>query len=208
MKKFIAICCTVFLFSTAVFSQEQDEDDDRFAVEYRMNEPGDQFINIGLMVTFPLNFGGDFPLYREGQLSTGGAGTICRPRCPCIQVHRFLTSWFAVGLDVSFGYNPTIGENMFTYVPFVFCFTVQPTIKKFEFPITMGIGAAVESYLNRTYFPGLTLKPEAGIFYRVTPSWSFGIKGNFMYLPQWYEDSENNDHGNFSSVVIAARYHF
>ena len=200
MKKFIAICCTVFLFSTAVFSQEQDEDDDRFAVEYRMNEPGDQFINIGLMVTFPLNFGGDFPLYREGQLSTGGAGTI--------GYHRFLTSWFAVGLDVSFGYNPTIGENMFTYVPFVFCVTVQPTIKKFEFPITMGIGAAVESYLNRTYFPGLTLKPEAGIFYRVTPSWSFGIKGNFMYLPQWYEDSENNDHGNFSSVVIAARYHF
>lgn len=200
MKKIIAICCTVFLFSTAVFSQEQDEDDDRFAVEYRMNEPGDQFINIGLMVTFPLNFGGDFPLYREGQLSTGGAGTI--------GYHRFLTSWFAVGLDVSFGYNPTIGENMFTYVPFVFCFTVQPTIKKFEFPITMGIGAAVESYLNRTYFPGLTLKPEAGIFYRVTPSWSFGIKGNFMYLPQWYEDSENNDHGNFSSVVIAARYHF
>ncbi|WP_273066133.1 TP0733 family outer membrane beta-barrel protein [Treponema berlinense] len=200
MKKFIAICCTVFLFSTAVFSQEQDEDDDRFAVEYRMNEPGDQFINIGLMVTFPLNFGGDFPLYREGQLSTGGAGTI--------GYHRFLTSWFAVGLDVSFGYNPTIGENMFTYVPFVFCFTVQPTIKKFEFPITMGIGASVESYLNRTYFPGLTLKPEAGIFYRVTPSWSFGIKGNFMYLPQWYEDSENNDHGNFSSVVIAARYHF
>ena len=200
MKKFIAICCTVFLFSTAVFSQEQDEDVDRFAVEYRMNEPGDQFINIGLMVTFPLNFGGDFPLYREGQLSTGGAGTI--------GYHRFLTSWFAVGLDVSFGYNPTIGENMFTYVPFVFCFTVQPTIKKFEFPITMGIGASVESYLNRTYFPGLTLKPEAGIFYRVTPSWSFGIKGNFMYLPQWYEDSENNDHGNFSSVVIAARYHF
>ena len=200
MKKFIAICCTVFLFSTAVFSQEQDEDDDRFAVEYRMNEPGDQFINIGLMVPFPLNFGGDFPLYREGQLSTGGAGTI--------GYHRFLTSWFAVGLDVSFGYNPTIGENMFTYVPFVFCFTVQPTIKKFEFPITMGIGAAVESYLNNTYFPGLTLKPEAGIFYRVTPSWSFGIKGNFMYLPQWYEDSENNDHGNFSSVVIAARYHF
>ena len=95
MKKFIAICCTVFLFSTAVFSQEQDEDDDRFAVEYRMNEPGDQFINIGLMVTFPLNFGGDFPLYREGQLSTGGAGTI--------GYHRFLTSWFAVGLDVSFG---------------------------------------------------------------------------------------------------------
>ncbi len=200
MKKIFALCCAVFLFSPAVFCQEQEQEDDRFAVEYTLNEPGDQFINIGLMVTFPLNFGGDFPLYKEGQLSTGGAGVI--------GYHRFLTSWFALGLDVSFGYNPTIGENMFTYVPFFLCFTVQPSFRKFEFPITMGLGAAIESYLNRTYFPGLVLKPEAGVFYRATPSWSFGVKGNFMYMPQWYDDSEYNDAGKFASIVLAARYHF
>lgn len=200
MKKVIALCCAVFLLSSAVFCQETEEDDDRFAVEYTMNEPGDQFINIGLMVTFPINFGGSFPLYRGGQLSTGGAGLI--------GYHRFLTSWFALGLDVSFGYNPTIGENMFTYVPFFLCFTVQPTYKRFEFPVTMGVGAAVESYLNRTYFPGLVLKPEAGIFYRANPSWSFGAKGNFMYMPQWYDDSQYNDNGNFASFMLAARYHF
>lgn len=201
MKKIIAICCAFFLVSTAtVFCQEEEDEGDGFAVEYKMNEPGDQFINIGLMVTFPLNFGGSFPLFREGQLATGGAGTI--------GYHRFLTSWLALGFDVSFGYNPTIGENMFTYVPFVLCLTVQPSIKKFEFPITMGIGAAVETYLSRTYFPGLVLKPEAGVYYRVTPSWSFGAKGNFMYMPQWYDNSDYNDHGNFASLFIGARYHF
>lgn len=204
MKKLLAFLCVAFLLSSLAFAQENDDedtqDDDKFAIDYKLNEPGDQFINIGLMVTFPLNFGGTFPLYRSGQLSTGGAGVI--------GYHRFITSMFAVGLDVSFGYNPTIGENMFTYVPFVLCFTFQPTFKRFEFPMTMGIGAAVETYLNKTYFPGLVLKPEAGVYYRATPSWSFGIKGNFMYLPQWYNDSQYNDHGNFSSFVISARYHF
>jgi len=208
IKRFLALFSAVFLLASFAFADENMDansgDEDKKEIQtkqnFKYNEPGDQFIKIDLMATAPLNFGGTFPLYRSGKMSLGGAGSL--------GYHRFITSWFAVGLNVKFGYNPTIGENMFTYVPFVFCFTVQPTIKKFEFPITMGIGAAVESYLNNTYFPGLTLKPEAGIFYRVTPSWSFGIKGNFMYLPQWYEDSENNDHGNFSSVVIAARYHF
>ncbi|WP_147615526.1 TP0733 family outer membrane beta-barrel protein [Treponema pectinovorum] len=203
MKKILLLLCSALFMMNYAFSQNSSTDDEEksgFSAEYKMNEPGDQFINIGLMVTFPLNFGGTFPLYRDGQLSTGGAGLI--------GYHRFITSNFAVGFDISFGYNPTIGQNMFTYVPFTFCFTYQPTYKRFEFPISLGVGAAVESYLNRTYFPGFVLKPELGIFYRVTPSWSFGTKGNYLYMPQWYSDSSKNDVGYFSSIVVAARYHF
>lgn len=203
MKKTLLLLCTALMLTSLAVGQDfsNEEDDDRgFYAEYTMNEPGDQFINIGLMVTFPLNFGGSFPLYRDGQLSTGGAGLI--------GYHRFITSNFALGLDLSFGYNPTIGENIFTYVPLTLCFTYQPTFKRFEFPISVGVGAAVESYLNRTYFPGLVLKPELGVFYRATPSWSFGARGNWLYMPQWYKDSSKNDVGYFSSIVIAARYHF
>ncbi len=165
-----------------------------------MNEPGDQFIKIGLMGVFPLNFGGTFPLFRDGQLSTGGAGEL--------GYHRFLTNRFALGIDVSFGYNPTIGENMFTYVPIIINATFQPTFKNFEFPITVGVGGAMESYLNRTYFPGLVLKGEAGAFWRVTASWSFGLLGEFWFMPQWYSDSKYDDYGLFSSFAISARYHF
>lgn len=203
MKKFLALACSMLLLTASVFAQENDDsddNDDRYSVVYSLNEPGDQFINIGLMVTMPMNFGGNFPLYRDGQLSTGGAGVL--------GYHRFLTSTFALGMDVSFGYNPTIGENMFTYVPFTFFFTYQPTYGHWEFPVSMGVGAAVETYLNRKYFPGLVLKPQAGVFYRATPSWSFGIKGDYMYMPQWYDDSKYNDYGIFTSVVLSARYHF
>ena len=165
-----------------------------------LNEPGDQFIKISLMATFPLNFGGSFPLYREGKLSIGGAGSL--------GYHRFITSWWAAGVDVYFGYHPTIGENIFTYIPLVINTTIQPTFKKFEFPITVGIGAAMENYLSRTYFPGLVLRGAVGAFFRATPSWSFGLEGDYMYMPQWYEDSSKNDYGLFASLVLSARYHF
>lgn len=212
MKRLIAGFCAFLLIATAVFAQEtQDEhaDDDEqdkdivYSVNYNLNQPGDQYINIALMVTFPMNFGGDFPLYRTGQLNTGGAGML--------GYHRFITGWLAWGIDINFGYNPTIGSNIFTYVPIMFNLTFQPTFKKLEFPITLGVGAAMESYLSRTYFPGLALKGDAGVFYRATPSWAFGIAYDFMYLPQWYQDADKrkyNDYGIFSSVMLAARYYF
>lgn len=218
MKRFLALFCALFMISTFAFAddgaeintnddidqeQPQTEDGEKDVViktNINLNEPGDQYIKIGLMVTWPLNFGGSWPLYREGKMSIGGAGML--------GYHRFITSWWAVGLDVYFGYHPTLGENIFTYIPLVLNTTIQPTFKKFEFPITVGIGAAMENYLSRTYFPGLVLRASAGAFFRATPSWSFGLEGDFMYMPQWYDDSKYNDYGIFSSLVMSARYHF
>ena len=202
MKRFFAVVCAVLLTNAVVFAQESDDDDvyDDTGIMMRLNQAGDQYINIALMVTFPLNFGGEFPLYRKGQLSIGGSGML--------GYHRFLTSMIAVGADISFGYHPTIGSNIFTYVPLVVNATVQPTLYKFEFPVTVGIGMAMENYLNRTYFPGLVLKANAGVFFRATPSWSFGLADDFTFLPQWYDEAKYNSYGCFNSVQICARYHF
>jgi len=211
MKK-VTLFLLAFLFlSPLAFSQDSYIDDDMEIEEpeedtnkttIQMNEPGDQFIRLSIMMSCPLNFGGSFPMYRKGQMNTGGSGAI--------GYHRFLTSWFAMGVDIAFGYNPTLGNNIFTYVPLIINMTVQPTLGKFEFPITAGVGAAMENYLSRTYFPGFTFKGEAGVFYRVSPSWSFGLESDFMYMPQWYsgEKKKYNDYANFLSFGLAARYHF
>ncbi len=205
MKRLAALFC-VFFIALPFFAQEIDNpDDDEDSTEeiektYSMNEPGDQYIRISLLATAPLNFGGTFPLYRDGSMSLGGHGSL--------GYHRFLTSWFAIGGDVNFGYNPTIGENIFTYVPLVGNITIQPTISRFEFPLTLGAGIAMETYLNRTYFPGFVAKGDFGIYYRVSPSWSFGLDSSFVYMPQWYSDSQYNDYGIFASAGISARYHF
>ena len=220
MKRFFALFFALFMISHFAFAdddadintnddidqeqpkQDDEENKDDVAIQtaYNLNEPGDQYIKIALMATCPLNFGGNFPLYRDAKLSLGGAGSL--------GYHRFLTSWWALGVDVFFGYHPTIGENIFTYIPFVLDTTIQPTFKRFEFPITVGVGAAVENYLSRTYFPGLILKGQAGVFFRATPSWSFGIEGDYMYMPQWYDEKKYNDYGLFGSLEIAVRYHF
>ncbi len=196
-KKMFCLFFAAFLSCSVAFAETGDDYDDgsediKKSTPNNMNEVGDQFIKIGLMVTKPLNF--------DGTLLIGGAGEL--------GYHRFLTQNFLWGIDISFGYDPTIGSNIFTYVPLVFSLTYQPTIKRFEIPITAGIGLAMENYLNKTYFPGLAAKGDIGVYFRATPSWSFGIDGQFMYLPEWYSDSSKNDYGLFASVELAARYHF
>lgn len=196
-KKMFCLFFAAFLSCSVAFAETGDDYDDgsediKKTNPNNMNEVGDQFIKIGLMVTKPLNF--------DGTLLVGGAGEL--------GYHRFLTQNFLWGIDISFGYDPTIGSNIFTYVPLVFSLTYQPTIKRFEIPITAGIGLAMENYLNKTYFPGLAAKGDIGVYFRATPSWSFGIDGQFMYLPEWYSDSSKNDYGLFASVELAARYHF
>ncbi len=196
-KKLCACFVTAFFCCAALSAEAGDDYDDgtdsiKSASSSNLNEVGDQYIKIGLMVTKPLNF--------DGTLLLGGAGEL--------GYHRFITPNLLWGIDVSFGYNPTIGENIFTYVPLTFGMTYQPTIKKIEIPLTASVGLAMENYLSKTYFPGLALKGGAGVFYRATPSWSFGVEGQFMFLPQWYSNPDYNDYGLFGSVELAARYHF
>ena len=206
----------LFVFNANFFCQEKDQEqtaqtdndqdnandggedapdvyDDGFEYVYLQNAPGDQNINIRLMPNFPLNFGEN--------LKIGGQITV--------SYNRFLTTWFEVGAELAFGYNPTIGSNILTYIPMTVGVTFLPTIKKFEFPITFNVGMAVENYLSNTYFPGLVLRAGAGVYYRINESWSAGVEGFFTYMPQWYASHpEKNDCLNMASVSAGVKYHF
>lgn len=161
-------------------------------IRLTQNGAGDQFIALKLMPLIPLNF--------DKQLSVGGALSL--------GYHRFLTQFIAVGADVMFAYNTTIGSNLFTVIPLTVGITFQPYIWRFEFPITLNVGAALENYLQYNYFPGLILKGEAGCFYRMNENWSFGLECQLMYLPQWYSDSSKNDYYLGITATVGARYHF
>ncbi len=166
------------------------EDEEIFV--YKMNQKGSQFIKIGLMVNIPFR-----PSVK--QLFVGGSGTL--------GYMRFINSWLAVGGDASFAYMTTIGDNIFTYIPLMAKVMFQPTVYKFEFPLTLGIGGAFENYNNDTYF-GLVIKPEVGAFYRHSPSWSFGIGAGLYIMPQWSKESHTNYTGLIMDVSLTARYHF
>lgn len=193
--------CALFVANTNSYAQDEyDEytedapdvyDDEDYV--YMQNGPGDQNLNLRIMPNFPLNFGDK--IKTGGQISVG--------------YNRFLTSWLSLGIDVTFGYNPTIGGNMYTYIPITLCATFLPTIKQFEIPITVNVGMAVENYLNNTFFPSFVTRIGAGCYYRINENWSAGIETFFTYMPQWYvSHPEKNDYLNIISVSAGMKYHF
>jgi hypothetical protein len=159
---------------------------------YRANQRGDQFIQIALQVDLPIKPGMD-------KLYVGGEGML--------GYLRFLNSFIAVGGTLGFGYHTTIQENVFYYVPVSAKVVYQYTYRKIEVPLSFSIGGAWESYKDRTYF-GLFLKPELGVYLRAFPSWSFGVLGGCMFMPQTYDNSADNRTGVIANVGITARYHF
>ena len=200
----------LFVFSANSFAQgrfyddegdeyidDDDEDiyDDGSDFVYQQNGPGDQYLNIRIMPNFPLNF--DKKIKIGGQITVGYG--------------RFITSWLAVGAEVAFGYNPTIGNNMYTYIPITANATFLPAIKKFEIPITFNIGIAIENYLSKTFFPAFIMRGGAGLYYRINENWSAGIEGFFTYMPQTYVKKDKrkyNDYLNILSVSAGMKYHF
>lgn len=212
MKRFLLTICAACLFATSIFSQEnlpnnpENDTNSSFVQTVR----GDQYLKISLAPIFPLNFP-DFPslfVKDAHQLSIGGIGNI--------GYHYFLNKYFAVGADVGFGFNVTIGSHVFNYVPVIATITFQPAFKKFEFPVTLGVGFAWESYSNHNYFPGLVVKPELGVHYRLAQSWSIGGDIAYMFMPQFmtiHKDKSTgygteNIFGHFALISVSARYYF
>ena len=113
MRKLITLLALLLAFSFSLVAQEAEQDnitedpevtvpveeqqpetDEDFV--YKMNQPGDWFVRVGVNGAFPIqpatmNFGLDLNL----------------------GFYYFLAPFFAVGGDVSFDYNPTVGEKVF-----------------------------------------------------------------------------------------------
>lgn len=157
---------------------------------YAPNQQGDQFVRLNLALELPL---------RPTQLKLGGTGTL--------SYGIFLTESFNLSAKASFAYTTTLGSNIFYFVPFTVCAQYQMLFKNFEVPVSIELGGAIESYIDRLIF-GFVVKPEAGLFYRVTPDWSIGVYAGLYIMPQWYRDSTYNYTGIISDIGLSVRYHF
>ncbi len=193
MKRFISILISLVLCTTALFSQAYDEEeeyDDGYV--YEQNGAGDQFLKIDVGAIFPLNFGDK--LY-PGIVASAG-------------YYYFLTNTIAVGGDAILGYNMTIGKKPLVTIPITFGALYQPYIGKFEFPLMINLGFATVTCQQMMYFPALSVKASAGVFYRWSESWSIGVSAHGYWIPLWYKNKEYNDNGLFSTVDLSIRYHF
>lgn len=208
MKRILPIVCMILLCAAPLIAEDTDNSDtpkqeQNIQYEYKMNQPGDQYIGVTLAGSFPLNFPDFGSLFtHNSQLVIGGVGTL--------GYHYFLTSNFAVGGDIGFGFNVTIGSHVFNYVPILATALFQPTVGKFEFPISLGIGVAPQTYISYHYF-GLAVKPAVAAYYRLTPSWSLGLEASYLFMPEFaqlYNEDAHNIYGQFLNIALTARYHF
>ncbi len=210
MKRILLSIAILSIFSAGFFA-ETDSDGSEIDADttfvYETNGKGDQYIRVGLFANFPLNFGNPFKTDASGRLSegflyVGGAAEI--------GYYRFLNRWLALGGDLIVAYNPTLGNNSLTMVPLTFGVAMQPSFNKFEFPAYLGLGLGFETCQNKKYFPSPVAKAELGAFYRITETWSVGLTGLFLYVPQWSEVDGKTvyDYGNFAMASVSARYHF
>ena len=161
---------------------------------------GDKTFVITLGVLFPTVFVGVDEMGHG--LTIGGTGTLA--------FNYFLTSHLFVGGELSGMFAGTRGKNMLYIVPFGIRVGYQFVIWRFEFPISVMVGAAPQRYLEDGYF-GLIVKPGASVFWRFNPDWSFGLNGNWWFLPQWPRHQDGikyNTLGNFMELTLSARYHF
>lgn len=197
MKRFLTFLALMICLSAPAFSQiqsEPEETEPSQEVSYKTNGKGDQFLRLAVMGNFPLNFG--------EQLYIGGAAQL--------GYYRFLNGWLGLGAELMAGYNPTLGSNIFTYVPITFGVMFQPYVWKFEFPVILSVGGAFETCNNKKYFPGFIAKAELNAYYRFSENFSLGLGTDLVYMPEWYTSTKgaDSDYGLFMTASISARYHF
>jgi len=157
---------------------------------------GDTNFIITLGVLFPLYFSGIEN--NDHGLSPGGIGSLA--------FNYFLTSRFFVGAELSGMFSSSRRGNMLYMVPFGARAGFQFLLGRFEFPVSLFVGAVPQSYIERDYF-GVILKPGASVFWRFNPDWSFGLNAAWWFVPQWPKNGYNVN-GNFLELTLSARYNF
>jgi hypothetical protein len=159
---------------------------------------GDKTFVISLGILIPTVFTG-YGLHGDPHnINLGGMGSLA--------FNYFLGSHLFVGGELGGMFASTLGENMLFMVPFGFRVGYQFLLGRFEFPLSILIGAVPTKYLDQDYL-GLIIKPGASGFFRFNSDWSFGLNANWWMVPQWPKDGENVL-GNFLEITLSARYHF
>ena len=173
---------------------------------------GDQTFTITIGTVFPLLFIGrneSGDLRREPDHNftppVGGSGSL--------SYNFFFNANFFVGGEIGFTFNATLQNHMVYFIPIGLRTGWQFVIRRLEIPLYTVFGIAPINY-NTLSYTGIFLRGGAGIYYRFTPDWSFGLNTDWNWYPQRPLDDDRkpdrakNVDANILGLTISARYHF
>lgn len=210
MKKTLLFATLALFLLTPLAAQETDNqedfpedtivnEDEEF--EYKLNQKGDQYLQFNIGGSFPLNFPNVKSIFKgEQKLGFGGIFGL--------SYNYFFTDNFILGAELNFGFNNSIANHVFNYIPIMIFASYQYSKKNWEIPFKAGLGLCVENFVGYHY-PGLIGKLQGGVFYRLAPSWSLGMEAAYYIMPQFDEAYQNKIFvGQFAGLSLSLRYHF
>jgi hypothetical protein len=168
-------------------------------LKYEPIRKGDQFIKIDLGFGKSLFYIAPEGIITDTNLLLGGTASI--------GYSRFITNRIALGGEMSFSFNTTIGSNLLFYLPLTFKGTYEMVFNRIHVPISLGAGFAFQTHNHNNYF-GPIIKPELGCYYQFNPEWTIGLLTAWNFIPEWYNDSSYNRIGNILDIKAGIRYHF
>lgn len=200
MKRLITIMILAIAGLSAATGQNAAKPKQPASVyEYEPIRKGDQYISLSGGPEIPLFYIAPSGINTTTKLNLGGMGEL--------GYSQFVNSNLAFGGEINFCFHTTLGANTFFYLPLLFKTTYVLVAGRFQFPVSLGVGGAFETYDSKNYF-GPVIKPELGAYFQYSSEWSFGVNANYTLVPQWYANSSNNRTGNFLGITAGFRYHF
>jgi hypothetical protein len=200
---FLAMLLVVLLFPLAAQDFEEGEGGPNLPIEAEwpdvmpdLYSRGDKIFGISIGAGLPMVFIHKEGGIKEGNISVGGGGSLAYT--------YFLNGHLFMGGELGGMFAFTKAENALFIVPMGLRLGYQFILRSFEFPLSLLVGFAPQSYLEKNFF-GLFIKPSASAFWRFSPDWSFGLNAAWWWVPQW---ADRTVYGNFLELSITARYHF
>jgi hypothetical protein len=196
-----SFCLILLLAGLSMMLPAQEEggplDTDWSGIMPNLYSRGDQVFTLNLGLVFPLMFIDQDRGKLANNIGLGGMGLL--------GWNYFLGPHLFIGAELSGMFASTVAENHFFMVPFGIRGGYQFILGRFEFPLSLLLGAAAQVRLQDSYM-GFFAKPTLGIYFRWNPEWSFGVLTEFWWVPQF--TSTADVHGFFMDAVIGVRYHF
>jgi hypothetical protein len=167
----------------------------------KLFNPGDKIFSISLGVEDPLfNINPNNEKMIKPKLSLGGSAEL--------EWDFFVLPGFALGGQLGGAFNSTPASRTLFMVPITFKTTYFFASLPWEFPVGLGVGTCIDTVSDSTHVD-LFFKPQAGVFYRATPDWSFGMNLSYWIIPQFYSAHPQQSRiANILGVTLSGLYHF
>jgi hypothetical protein len=119
-----------------------------------------------------------------------------------ISYQVFSSSKSALGGEIGYDFNYSVGEELFTAIPFFAKWSYYPIQGAVDVPFSLGLGAAYISYDEGSLLT-MYAQLEGGVVWYPTDNWGFGINTGFWLIPELnYNEDLQDDNALFGMIPV------